>query len=974
MLIGSADGNPPTYFYGVTQACDGHLWHLGNAFGSAQLSTTYQVDKWIHYKMDFDLDTDTVDVYQDNALILNNQAISDFTVKEIGVYIGDGIPGTEYYIDAISTHWTPDYQDITWPRCCGDDIGEDWGGDFCCCNSQPITQGQLCDVDQDYYADKVCDYGIYCNSNVSPTFTLSEKAVNPGEEIEINLTSACLPNLLVINPDLTETSPSLSSCGNNCYTSTINPTIPGYYHLQGFNGEYGYAMFLVKNDSLTWKNLWTSPDDESFEYRTNIFVNHTLSHSRINQLINMSLTFSDPAYCEDVNADGDYNDPVDLLGLRLINFLPGGGYHEVPFTLSNVVCSPDKNVTSALVQFPLNLPDKNFVYVGTGNVYAMYQSASPYNVKNYAGLTYSDGSPRYIDNNVLRTEFNPISNITQTLFNYLGTGTELQAEGDVLISPLEYNDGTTYTLSSNSVNNYEIITSPATINYIINGTMNGDSVEFNKTYHANSYYFAFGTNITFNSGKTLNWLKAFELNLNKTRFTHIANSTNVYDLNSAVDFDYDDKWITLFNEETGDGIALISIDKTGSTASPVIKFEPLSNNARISVYPIYTSTGVSASQEFTSNYALMVYNFSDHGIRLVENVWEWLNTGFDYTATTAGVSFEIAGYDYDEYVDKSDEQITANATVYSNLQDLQALRANVYDYTGNRTFSQDFSCTETELNIFNCAVLINPSNFDCQAYNMSLYAFGLGGNTTPVDFTFNINDITGTYSLPEDTLVSTPQQLRLYYEYCDNTSPENIILEVENNLVPIYYDNLPSTGEVVITYTNPSNTGNNNFIITANDSHYWDYKNVAVNVAKTIYTLNERTVAYPLGASGFNSNFLKINNTSIDPITYSLGLESPSIYSRFSENKKNKINVTVPAYSERVLYIDVFPVIIGRYPVTININSKVSADSRTIAFDALVQTSYSSGIFDYVMIPGLDWASMALLLIIASLFFLKQNF
>ena len=67
-------------------------------------------------------------------------------------------------------------------------------------------------------------------------------------------------------------------------------------------------------------------------------------------------------------------------------------------------------------------------------------------------------------------------------------------------------------------------------------------------------------------------------------------------------------------------------------------------------------------------------------------------------------------------------------------------------------------------------------------------------------------------------------------------------------------------------------------------------------------------------------------------------------------------------------------VMFGIYPIKINaINTGVLSDNTTTSFDAVVQTHYSSGVFEYVLIPGLDWLAIITIILIASAFILKQK-
>ncbi len=897
---------------------------------------------------------------------------SDITLGDLD---GDGdndIVATSIAENKVSA-WFNNLLALSGKACCGDDIGEDWVNEtlHCCCNAEVINLSDTCDTDEDFIFDSVCGSINYCNSSSNPLINLSSNVLSAGDLLTINISSECQPNLMVIYPNLSEKQLITSSCGADCFNASLTTEDVGYYHLKVFNGLYNYSMFLVKNTSLVWSNPWTDHEGDGFRYRNDIIFNQSLNHSRINQLIEIPFDLSNPAYCEDVNGDGDYNDVVDKLGLRLVNLLPDGELYEVPMSLINVNCSPEHNLTSATLIFSLNLPANGSPFIDEGNTYSLYYGPFDYNVKSYAGINYDDDFNRFVNTSVMKVEYSLTSNVTQTLFNFLGTSIELEGDGDVIISPLEYDDGTTYTFFSDSVNTYGFNASPAVIDYSTSGLMNDDSVSFNQSYHANSYYFTFKTGINFSNSRSINWLKNFELNLNLLKFTNVASPNNVYGVNtSSINFDYNTKWLTLFNNETGDAIALIRVNSSGTTSDPLLTYEVVGNEIIISNYPVHSSVSVNEGDAYTSNYALMVYNYSNHGFDSVNKVWEWLNNNFNYSISSEEVSFDISSYSYDQFVDRSDEQISINASIYSNTQNITAIHAAILNSAGNISFSRDYDCTLSSNHLYDCNFTINPSIFDCDSYTASIYGVGVSGNTTAVNFTFNIDDLIGAYSITNDSLITTDQRLFIIYDYCSgNGGPSNIHLNVTKNDDLILNSNLPLTGEYIINYTNPSTTGLINFTLNASDGNYFDNKNFTANVVKSSFSFNSKRKVYPQGTAGYRGNFLSITNPSSSTQTYNVGLVPIGIIARFSDSKTKAVSITIPAYSTEILFVDVFPVNIGVYQILANVIGGVQADNGTDSFNAVIQTYYSSGVFNYTIVSGFDINSFISLLLIVSLLF-----
>ena len=876
--------------------------------------------------------------------------------------------GYEWFYDAVGTG----------SSCCGDDYSEDWVNSSlnCCCNSQQISTGDLCDAQGDYVFDSVCDNGFFCNSNTSPVISLSDTTPDADETVYINVTSECLPYVTLIEPNLTTHKLENTTCGDDCYAYDFTPSSIGYYHVEAFNGLYGYGMFNVRNNSLVW-NLWTSPQDEIFKFRTDINVNNTLNHSRINQLLWFDFNFTDPVYCEDVNGDGDYNDVDDYLSLRLTKKMSSSQFYEMPMTATNVNCT-DNKVKTARIEFIANLLAND-----ESTTYSLFYASENYTGKSFAlPVTYGSGNPRFINTTQLRVEYNLISNVTQTLTSYLGTGTDLRADGDIIINAIDVEGKNLKDYSSNT---YSVQQGPAFYWYKIGGLLEGyhgsyeHIVNFTQKYIPNSYYLLFNTYLELETEwYNVDYLRDFELNINQSKFNKLAVPSGLLDLNNNQTLLYNNSWITLFNDETNEGLALIRLNSSASfLENSSLNYTITGSDASISLYP-YSSTffyhKLNEDDIWTSEYALMVYNLSHFNFNRVPKVWEWYNTPITYTLSPTEVVFDIVGADFDEHVDQTDEVIGVNVTVYSNIYNLTALHSELYDDTGNLTFSEDFNCSSLVGSLWQCNFELDPLDYACGQYNLSMTARGLDTNTSPVNFTFAINDITGVYAYEDDTIITSQQQIKTAYEYCDGSDPTNINLQVLMNGDTLYNDSLPSDGAYDITYTNPSSPRTNNFDLLASDNYYWDERSLNLDVVKTDYAFNTNRQVYSRGAAGYRSNFLRIHNPSSSTINYRAEILPQEINARFSDNKDNHVNLTLQPYSTAVLFLDLFPVSIGEYEVTVNAISQIQADNATLTFEAVVQTTYSSGIFDYVLTPGLDWISIIILILIASLYVFKQSF
>jgi len=738
-------------------------------------------------------------------------------------------------------------------------------------------------------------------------------------------------------------------------------------------------MLLATNPTLIWNNKWSNQEDEQFAVARQIRFNNTLTSDRINQLVTLPLTFNQTqVYCNDIDNDGYLNDTSDYLGLRLTRLI-NNLYYETPFSLFGVNCT-DYNLTSADISFTLNIESNSIAD------YFIHYTSNDYHAREYIGVEYNEIPNRYANNSVLMMEYDKLdTNLTMTLFNKLGTNEPLQAYGDYIIKPIELstisygirnlitNGATPYEVKPGYILRYSTAPNAIFDQYPTTHA----SIAINQTYAPYSYYTEFSTNFAYLNSNDEYWYKHFSLNLNKTSFNTLADNRTIYNLNKDKSFDYSTSWITLFNQETSEGVALIRINTTGLTSNPLINYTNTNMDSILSVYPIATTTYVSGGEPFGSEYAVMTYNSTDHWKEKVNRVSDWLTNPINYTILDETISFDILSYDYDSYIDRSDEMIAINISAFSNAQDINKLHTDIYDSTGNITLSEDYDCTPQGNYVYDCSFAINPQTFACKEYNASIYAIGVDGltNTKHYNFTFDVNDIIGTYSIPKDTLISTNQLLNVVYTYCDGSDPSNINLNVKQNEQTIHNEHLPLNGEYKISYTNPLNPTITNFKLNASDNQYWDYNSFNSNVVKSNFTLGISRKVYSQGTPGYRSNVITITNPSSNSVIYQIALRSDKLLVRFSENKNTIITVNVPAYSKEVVFIDVFPVTIGTYQISFTASNKdIELDSSLMRFEVVVQTTYSSGVFNYTIVSGIDnYAIMILLLLVMGIIFIKQK-
>ncbi len=953
-----------------------------------ELLASYSVDHLYHFKLEFDLTTGDPSTNWWKCWI-----DGDYKGQFVDGFYGDPVSFKYFtlygydssyimYWDAIGYSWDSDYSTMrnAWARCCGEDTGEDWGGSpKCCCNAVSIPQGVVCDEDEDFITDRVCDFGYYCNSTVTPTFNLSSMMLNPGDTVGINVTSECMPNVVLIKPNFTEVRINMTSCGTNCYNATYELGATGYYHLQAFNGKHGehnYAMFLVKNLSLVWENEWLSHDSELFKYKVNLSMSHVTNISRINELFNYSYDFPDPAYCNDVNGDGDYNDVEDELGIRVVNVLPTGDYYEVPLMILNATCGADNNLTHADIYFPINMPGNDSPFNRDGNVYALYYTPIGHNVKSYSNGIINETAPTWnVSNSVYRLDLSPTKYQVLSVFDKLGSvHNELDDVTDYGLKTIEYND-TTVTLgelrtATGLTTKLEMTPSVAVHSY--NGSVKGSHPAGVNITMPDTYYFMLDENLTFNSGETIDWLKYFEMPLNKTRFTNIvindSGTVTNYNLSFSIELSSLD-WVVFLNNQTHDAIGFFKEKTWGAENNTLYEFNITSSLIKFSYYPIgFQQTAVSAGDSYGGRFYFTVFNNSDHHYKIHENTYLWKKIPVSITQEADEVAFDIMQFTYDDKVDRTGEQMNLTVLVFTTEQAVTAVHLDVNDSAGAEVYSEEFTCENAGRFLYRCNWTYSPLAWDCKDYNAKIYAVSDLGNTTESHYSFSIDDIVGAYHVPSRTLIGTNQTLTADYVLCSgNTSPLdslNVTMTIDGVLA--LSTNASRAGHVSYAYENPVVHGSKTFRVLANLSDYWDDYVRTVNIYESHFSLHPESQAYAQGKAGYRSAYLEVRNPTDNPHNYTLTMIPAGITARFVDSESKILSTMIEPGGKAFYYVDVMPVTIGTYSINFQATSESLVDNATLLFTALVQTTYSTGVFNYVMASATDWISILILILLVS--------
>ena len=107
-------------------------------------------------------------------------------------------------------------------------------------------------------------------------------------------------------------------------------------------------------------------------------------------------------------------------------------------------------------------------------------------------------------------------------------------------------------------------------------------------------------------------------------------------------------------------------------------------------------------------------------------------------------------------------------------------------------------------------------------------------------------------------------------------------------------------------------------------------------------------------------------NPTDNPHNYTLTMIPAGITARFVDSEKKRITTMIGPGARVLYYIDVMPVTIGTYTINFHATSEVAVDNRTMLYTALVQTTYSTGLFNYVLASATDWLSMLVLVLLVS--------
>jgi concanavalin A-like lectin/glucanase superfamily protein/uncharacterized protein DUF2341 len=127
-----------------------------------------------------------------------------------------------------------------------------------------------------------------------------------------------------------------------------------------------------------------------------------------------------------------------------------------------------------------------------------------------------------------------------------------------------------------------------------------------------------------------------------------------------------------------------------------------------------------------------------------------------------------------------------------------------------------------------------------------------------------------------------------------------------------------------ITHSFPinSNTGDSKGELTCSQNNNWTGQSESYSVS-TIETQN-KIIYFESGTKLLNGLSFNITNPSIDYQSYSLNLYYTQGYSHFSQTKTNTQTIIIPPTSTKIIYIDVYPTIVGEILYTLsasNINN-----------------------------------------------------
>ena len=671
------------------------------------------------------------------------------------------------------------------------------------------------------------------------------------------------------NPTVTVT----DSQGNTHVDSASMTNLSGVYEYNySLNGSTGW--YDVKINGITWENVFyqgekwqnnfTDADGNVFSFRRELNVSEPGVGDRWFVPVDRNVDFT-------FSPDNDSIRVVSWNGIRML---------EIPSQLYNVSKSGEA------------VSNANVVFLSTMNqsenrTYYVMSSKSEFS-KTYSGLNNTDtGLDNKTENAYFRTYFNQsLGGLMRDTESKVGTGDSLVGSEPMDFFP-ELDVGlTNFKARIDNTAEINISEGPLLTEISVSGNLNDDDSKpytVDCSVYAANPYMLCEKNVTAENSETWSNFYLNGLIGSDGKFSYISyeNSSDNIVSRSLTDgdgtdytsLDSDMRWISLYNNDTGDSIAELYLEKDfGPTESPAFQVFDDSSNDYFRQRVISSGTSVSSGDSYYTKTARVFYNglrgadFPNKLYKRLKNPVN-LSEGSEVTNDNSAANYSSTGnvssndsssvkvFSYwsdDTFLDYAEINITGNGVNGSNTELYYNDSYEIRD-SGDFTNTSWVNVTLENSTVNAGEISANISVFDVSGKsNSTLVEFNVS-DSTPPEYSNIVNKPNNTPDLDPGNQINITANITEYsnisqaFLYYKNDSASNFsrkltsresetdfVHKYKSNFTPGYEDNYTYYLSANDTLDQVRNSSRTNLTVE------WDYTwNFDPNLSGQTDTFNQ---------------------------------------------------------------------------------------------------------------------------------------
>ncbi len=327
----------------------------------------------------------------------------------------------------------------------------------------------------------------------------------------------------------------------------------------------------------------------------------------------------------------------------------------------------------------------------------------------------------------------------------------------------------------------------------------------------------------------------------------------------------------------------------------------------------------------------------------------------------------------------NDITVQVNASDVNSRVNLTFIQLQVNSTAGNLFFDNlttvtGGDCTAVDAKNYTCSVTLK--DVDAGVYTIRSYVENYARYYAAATMPFSVEGLSCIANVKNNTIRGTIDTAKFSVIRVPAGDVYNFTIKFYNdsNLVGTVYSDI--NGFASLDYTTP-NAGTHNYTTQCTKGELYDSYTTWIETVGSTLNITPTSKVFQVGKTAFNVYTYTLKNPSSNTQNYNLTIRSTNIISRFSENEKTTMTLTLPPNSIHTGHIDILPTRVGTETVEVwfvNLDSpadSISADSLHVKFDAVVRSSYPVGIVDVEIADEMGILQLVILLLLAMLYLRK---